>query len=454
MKKQTVVLAWAAVLLLIVSLCVGGYYIWDGSSQGYTKTQSAVAFSCVSTDIEEYTVVDKTVYYTIERSDGVWRIEDLEKAKLDQEKVGKMIASVSNITAMGTVSRKDFEKLYQKEEKTVKLEIEDAEDVEINFLGTYEGMCAFRVSGNKKIYVMNSSMRDILTPKLDTLRITTVFTKLSKIDTMPDYYKYKDYDGSVVEIRIKNATELAKGKGNRYIMERPFKREVDDDRFEQQIALKIPAISIKGFVENSVDNLEVYGLDEKSRAELSFRWDENLETLYLGKTENGTIYARKNNAADVFTIETGMLEFLKSDPFYVIENGLLKAHISNIKSIEIRIDDAIYTVSSENRNGDTPKFYVCGKTATKEVFEDILDELEEVEFLSELTEVPQDTSDISIRVYYDNGMASQKISLAVMKNKNYAAFIDGNAEFAVDGETVADLVEEVIEAYHNPMKRD
>ncbi len=455
MKKQTVVLVWSAILLIIVAVCIGVYCIWGGT-QGYTKNQSVVAFNCVSTDIEEYTVVDKNVrQYTLERSDGEWSIEDNSKIELDQDKVGKLISSVSNITATGTVSRKDFEKLYTKDEKRIILDIDNAENAEIRFLGSYESLCAFKVSGDKKIYVMNTSMRDVLAPKLDTLRITTVFTELSKIDTMPDYYRYRDYDGSVVEIRSKTASELAKGKDNRYIMESPYKREIDDNEFEQKIALKIPLITIKSYVKKPKPyNPEAYGLDEASRAELNFRWDKANETLYLGKTENGAVYAETKNSVDIFTIETSQLEFLKLDPFYVLDGGLLKAHISNIQSIDISIGDAVYTIVSEGKKTDTPKFYVCGKTATREVFEDILEELGDMKLLSELTEVPKNTKDILIKVNYDNGAGGQTISLAKLNNKNYAAFIDGKAEFAIDGETVADLVEEVVEAYRNPMKRD
>lgn len=454
MKKQTAVLIWSAILLLVVVGCIGVYCIWGGSSAGYTKTQSTVAFNCVSANIEEYTVTDMGSSYTIKRSETGWEIEDNPGIELDQEKVGKLISSVSNITATGTVSRKDFEKLYKKEEKSIKLEIDDTEDVKIRFLGIYENLCAFKVSGDKTIYVMNTSMRDALVPKLDSMRITTVFTKLSKIDALPDYYKYKDYDGSVVEIRSKTAAELAKGKKNRYIMERPYKREIDDDEFEQKIALKIPAISTKNFVEKPSDDLTAYGLDDSSRAELTFKWDGNDEALYLGKTENGAVYAKKKNSADIFTIETSQLEFLKLDPFYILEGGLLKAQNSNISSIDVAIDDMVYTIVSEGRKTETPKFYVCGKTATQEVFEDVLEELEDLKFLSELTEVPQNTSDILIKVNYDNGVGSQTISLAKLNNKNYAVFIDGKAEFAIDGATVGDLVEEVIEAYNNPMKRD
>ncbi len=455
MKKQTVVLVWSAVLLFVVAVCIGAYCLWGGS-QGYTSNKSEVAFNCLSTDIEEYTVVDNGIrQYTIERTEEDWQIEDNSKIELDRDKVGKLISSVSNITATGTVSRKDFEKFYTKEEKSVKLELDDAEDVDIRFLGSYENLCAFKVSDDKKIYVMNSSMRDALTPKLDELRITTVFATLSKIDTLPDYYRYKDYDGSVVEIRSKNSTELATGKEGRYIMTSPYKREIDDDEFEQKIALKIPSITVKSYIENrKPTNPEYYGLDEKSRAELSFKWDEYNETLYLGKTENGVVYAAKTDFSNIFTIETGLLEFLKLDPFYVLEGGLLKEQVSNIKSLEIQAGDMLYTIIGENRKSDTPKFYVCGKTSTKEIFDDIIDELDDIKFISELTETPTDTRDVVIKIDYDNGAGSQTISLAKLNNKNYAAFIDGKAEFAVDGKMVEDLVEEVIDAYRNPMKRD
>ncbi len=454
MKKQTVVLVWSTILLLVIACCVGGYFIWDEASQGYTKTQTMVAFSCVSTNIEEYTVVNSDDGYTIERSDDGWIIEDNPQIKLDQEKVSKLMSSVSNITATGTVSRKDFEKLYTNDEKVVKIELDDADDVKIRFMGTYENLCAFKVSDDKNIYVMNLSMIDILAPKLDALRISTVFTELSKIDTLPSYYYYKDYDDSITEIRSKTSAELAKGTGNSYVMERPYKREINDDRFEQQISLKIPALKVKSFIRNPEDDLSIYGLDRESRAELKFKWDGYDETLYFGKTENGAVYALKKGSDDVFTIDTSLLEFLKLDTFYIQDNGLLKAHISRISSIELMIEDMVYTISSNDRGTESPKFYVCGKMASREVFEDVLDELGDMEFLGELTEIPENTEDILIKVYYDNGAYSQKISLTKLKNKNYAAFIDGKAEFSVDGETVADLVEEVVEAYNNPMKRD
>ncbi len=450
MKKQTMVLVWSAVLLLVIACCIGVYYIWGG----YAGNQSTVAFNCVSTDIEEYTVVDNGVSYTIERSANGWIVDDNPDIALDRQKIDKMVSSISHITASGRISYKDLKKLYTGEEKRILLDIDNAEDAEIRFLGTYENLCAFKVSDDKRIYVMNSSMCDILTPKLDTLRIDTVFTKLSKIDTLPDYYRYKDYNGSVVEIRTKTGAELAKGKNNRYVMEKPYKKEIDDEVFEQQIALKIPAIKVAGFVENPSVYVGVYGLDEKSRAELTFRWGGYDETLYLGKNENGVVFATKKNSDDIFTINTSMLEFLKFDPFYVLEGGILKAHINSIKSIEVTIGDMVYTVSSENRKGDIPKFYICGKTATREVFEEVMEELEDIRFFSELRDTPKNTGDIDIKVNYDNGAGSQSISLARLNNKNYAAFIDGKAEFEVDGETVDDLVEEVIQAYRSPMKKD
>ncbi|MBR5155074.1 MAG: DUF4340 domain-containing protein [Clostridia bacterium] len=453
MKRQTVVLIWAAALLLLVASCFGIYYIWDGSTQGFTKTKSTVAFNCVSTDIEEYTVIGDSGSYTIEKTRSGWQLDDDSKVKLDQDIVGKMIASASNITATGTVSRRDFEKLYTKEERRVKLEFDNDRDVEIRFLGVCGNLCAFRVLDNNKIYVMNSSMRDILAPKLDSLRITTVFPKLAKNETLPDYYRYTDYNGSVVEVRTKTGAELAKGKDNRYVMEKPYQKEVDDEAFEQQIALKIPTIKITGFVDNPSDNIKVYALDEKSRAELSFKWDGYDETLYLGRTENGVVFAVKKNSKDIFTIDTSMLEFLKFDPFYILEDSVLKTDSKNIRSVKVTVGEMVYDITSIDRNSENPQFYVNGNVARQDVFEEIIDELDSINFLSELTSIPQDTRDVVVTVNYNNGVNSQTISLAKLNNKSYAAFIDGKAEFEVDGEAVLDLLQELKDASNNPMKK-
>jgi hypothetical protein len=452
MKRQTVVLVWAAAILLLVVACfVGIYFGWD---QGYTKNEPVEAFECISTKIEGYTVSSGSDRYSLEKDDGIWTVEDKEFLELDQTAIGKMVAAASKITATGTLSRKDLEKFDKSDTKTVKLEIDDRDDVEIRFLGTSKNLCAFKIAGDRRIYVMYAATRDILAPRLDALCVSEVFQALSKTDTLPEYYRYTDYDGSVMEVRVKTSAELARSKDNRYIMQKPYICEVDDDLFEQQIVIKLPAVKATNFVKGQLENLVVYGLDEASRATLSFRWNGVDETLYLGKNKDGMVFATKNNSDSIFTINSSQLEFLQVEPFYILENGILKSHAKNVISVKITEGKNIYNITASSREGADRRFFVNGKAASEDVFEDILDEIEDITFKSELGIVPSNTGDITINVSYNNATPSQTISLVKSGQKSYAVFLDGKAEFEVESAEVDELMQKLKDATNNPIKLD
>ncbi len=449
MKRQTVVLIWAAALLLLVVTCCAIFF----SIGGFTRTEAMEAFSCTSSKIEEYTVSDKTGGYTLEKGDDGWYLENDKKARLNQLMVEKMVAAVSKITASGTISRKDLEKFDMSNPRTVKLEIDDNEDVEIQFLGTSQNLCAFRISGDRKTYVLYESAREILAPSLDSLRITGVFPNLTDTDTLPDYYKYTDYDGNVTEIRTKTSAELARGKNNRYMMIKPYKREVDDDLFEQQIALKIPVILAHSFVKSPSADKTSYGLDEGARAELSFRWDGKKETLYMGKSENGLVFAMKDGKEDVFLIEAALLEFLQTEPFFILDSGILKNMAEKITGVRIEKGDTVYNITSSKTGSGLRQYFINGKTASSYVFNEILEDLGDMSFKNEIDKEPQNTRDIEIFVYYEND-ETQMISLVKTGEKSYAVFLNGKAEFEVDSEYVDDLMEELKDAINNPMRMD
>lgn len=449
MKRQSVVLTWAATLLLLVVICCAIFF----GMGDYARTETVEAFSCISSKIEEYSVSDKTGGYTLKKGDDGWYLESDEKAGLNQSAVEKMVAAASKITASGTISRKDLEKFDMSDPKTVKLEIDDNEDVEIQFLGTSQNLCAFRISGDRKTYVMYESAREILAPPLDALRITGVFPKLTDTDTLPDYYRYTDYDRNVTEIRTKTSAELARGKNNRYMMLKPYKHEVDDDLFEQQIAVKIPAIKEHSFVKSPSADKTSYGLDEDSRAELSFRWDGKQETLYMGKSENGLVFAMKDGKTDVFLIETALLEFLQIEPFFILDSGILKNMAEKITGVRIAKGDTVYNITSSKTGSGLRQYFINGKTTSSYVFNEILEDLGDMSFKNEIDKEPQNTRDIEIFVYYEND-EPQRISLVKTSEKSYAVFLNGKAEFEVGNEYVEELMEELKDAINNPMQMD
>lgn len=453
MKKQTAILVWSAILLLIIVGCVAMYVVPGRSSEGYTPKSQEV-FTCVSTDIRAYTVIDKNGEYTIEKKDRDWVIKNDPKAELDGTKVSKLLASASKITAIGTVGEKALKNFDTSVSDTVTIDIAGKPAAQLKFIGRLNDICAFTVSGDDKVYAMYAATRDILLPKVDSLRITVVFPHLTQKDSLPDYYCYTDYDGSVTEVRVKTNSEFAKSKDNRYIMEKPYIREVDDDLFEQQIAVKIPAMEISAFEPQPIKSLQVYGLDEKSRATMKISWDGIDETLYLGIAKDGLVYAAKADLESVFTISSSQLEFLNLDPFYILESGILKSDVEHIRSVTVKNGEDVYTVTTEYKDGKKSQFSVNGKAASEDVFDEIMETLGDISFMQELGTAPQNTEDIVLTVVYDNAAASQTISLAKNGEKAFAVFMDGNAEFAVSKADVDELLKILKYASKDPIRVD
>lgn len=453
MKKQTVVLSWAAALLLLVVTCCVIFFVFSDGLGGSAKTKAVEVFSCISGDIEGYSVYDKTGGYTLEKEEEGWHLENGKSAKLNQSAVEKMVAAASKITASGTISRKELDNFDMSDVKTVSLEVDDSEDIKIKFLGTSNNLCAFRVSGDRKTYVMYLASRDILAPSLDSLRIVDVFPRLVKVDTLPEYYRYTDYDGSVTEIRLKTSTELANSKKNIYMMEKPYKREVDDDLFEQRVVVKIPAIKARSFVKNPSEDKSVYGLDKDSRAELSFKWEDKTETLYLGKSKNGGVFAMNKNSKDVLIINSALLEFLQIDPFFVLDSGILKSEPENIVGVKVVSGNESYDITANGKSQKPRRYFVNGKAASSDVFEGILASLSNMSFKNEIDVAPANTKDIQIIVTYD-GAGTQNISLVKSGENSYAVFLNEKSEFVVDGKFVAELMEELKTAVSNPMRMD
>ncbi len=449
MKKQSAMLIWSAVVLFVIIASFALVYLYDVNSKGYRAKEYEI-FSCVSTDIEEYSVADKKNEYTLEKTENGWQLEEDEQIELDETVITKLLASASNIKAIGTVNKKQFKVFETEDTKTLEIDVEHGEDIKLTFYGKANELCAFSVSGDRRIYVMYAATMNILTPNADSLRISQVFPSLENVDTLPEYYFYKSSDGSVTEVRVKTNQELAKSKDNRYIMEKPFKREVDDELFEQQLAVKIPALKISSY-ENPVKNPEVYGLDEKTRAELRFKWDGEEEILYLGISDGKAVYAAKHDMKTVFKINSSLVEFLEHDPFYILDAGILKADISNVKSVYFRYGEIEYNISATKLSADSVQFLINGRVIGKTGYSEIMDILGDINFMSELDAVPEDKKDILLKVTYDNGVAVQNISLTKINDKAYAVFIDNKAEFAVSSDDVDKLLKVLEKSANNLM---
>ena len=118
MKKQIAMLIWSAVVLFVIIASFVGVYLFDVNSKGYRAKEYEI-FSCISTEIEEYSVADKKSEYTLEKTKNGWRVEDNEHIELDEPVITKLLASASNIKAIGTVNKKQFTVFETEDTKTL-----------------------------------------------------------------------------------------------------------------------------------------------------------------------------------------------------------------------------------------------------------------------------------------------------------------------------------------------
>ncbi len=451
MKKQTVVMIFITALLLLVG-CFGIYrYFYYQNSK---KPQNIELFSCMPSDIVKYSVKNGKETYTLVKNEGMWQVEGNDVAVLDQKAVQNAVNSASVINAQGVLRKKELELFDFTEAQTLTLTLTDGKEFKVSFVGYSGEIAAIRINDEPETYKVHKSMNDILMASLDKLRAAQVFEQLTKMDEFLTYYSFTDYDKTKTVVRTKTASEISKSKSNRYIMESPYKKEVDDEKFEQQFVVRIPLLAAISYMDDSPDDMTKYGLDEKSCAVLEFKWGNCEETLYLGAEEGGIVYAAKKGQEGIFAINTSQLEFLHTEPFYILKTGILNSDIENVRSITVKVADATYEVRSLQRRTANGQFFVNGMPASKLAFDSVLKLMNGIEIISEVSGEPKDKGEIVIMIYYDNGTAVQRISLTKQNDLSYVAFINGKAEFDVSRETVEALLDELNNISKNPMKTD
>ena len=449
MKKQTVVIAAIAVLLVVVS-CFGVYLknSWEKNSQGAGNIR---VFECVSSDIAAYsTERGKESAYRLVKKDGEWTVENNSVAVIDNKKADELIRYASGISAIKTVSAEELKGYDKTEPIIVRIETFDKRECTLDFFAEKDDECVFKVVGDETNYVMYSSGRDILAAALDSLRKTDIFAAADKTEDFLDFYEFTDYDKSRMCVRVKNGDEISAEDKNRYIMTEPYLHSVDDDKFEQQIAVHIPAVKIAKFVDDFPKDIAKYGLDENSRAVLRFGKGDAENTLYLGRNDGGTVYAMLGGADGVFAVSSAQLEFLHTEPFYIIEGSFLGANLEKVNRITVETKNRSYDIKRADADGGR-KYFINGKDTDEKAFEECVKSVGEMNILSELEKAPENTADIKICVYYDDS-AAREIELAAAGGKNYAAFVDGNAEFAVDKAAADAIIEKLADLADEPLK--
>ncbi|MBQ7097535.1 MAG: DUF4340 domain-containing protein [Clostridia bacterium] len=451
MKNRKAVIFSVILILVIVSgLCV--FFALSGRENAVVAYKDV--FECRVSDIVGYTVEDGENGFALEKSGDEWQVKDDKTNALNQQKVQELLGNVSVISVLDVdsgISKAEFLKMPK---QTVTVALSDGSVHKFEFAVLNKEKCALNISDGDEIFAAHLSLRDILVAKLENLRYKFLFDGLTESDEALTYYSYLDYDKKKTVVRMKDANELSKGKRTSYVMVEPYNEDVDDHLFEQQIAVNIPVLLAEKYVSNPENELSVYGLDRESRAELSFKWGTRAEVLYLGKNENGLVYGMLKNTDGIFMINAAKLGFLKTEPFYILDTGILVSEPEKVSSITVTSGDVAYTVSSRRAaDGENNLYFVNDSPTTEENFADLVRMLDEIKLKGELLTVPENTDEIRIDITYGNGYSGQRLVFVSATDKDYAMFADGTAKFAVDKAAVDSFVNALDAASKNPLKK-
>ncbi len=449
MKKQTVLMVWTAIILLIV-IVFSGIYLKSSIDEA-NKKKSSVIVDCAVSDIAKYEVKTDGEGYTLVKENDLWVVEGNPIAELNAQKVEKLIHSASKISANGIIGEKDSSKFVLEKVVEITITFSDSRKTKLLFLGESHELSILKVDDRDTLYTIYTANRDILAPKLDLLRDFDVFAHALDDNNDIDYYEYQDNNGEEIYVRVKTAAELSKSGKNHYFMTKPYSSSVDDEKFEQNILIKLHGIKVERFVEDSPENLAIYGLDEDSRSRLTISVKGNVSTIYIGKNDGASVFVQKAGDDSVVALNSTLLEVLNVEPFYLLEGGLLKADVDKISGLSIKISDEEYKIT-KSPTGNGYEYRINGRGLNEEAFDKVIEELSDVKIMRELNETPKRSNDIVFSVYYNTGQQTQIISLTKINDKAYAAFINQKAEFAIEKNAIDDLIKKIRDMAANPAK--
>ncbi len=450
MKNKKIIISVVVVLLLAVG-CACLYAVWP-EEEKKSEPENIEVFDRVTAEIIEYSVTDRENQFVLVKNEGEWKIRGNELAILDQTKVTELMGNVSLISVKNVESDIDATTFEAQKKQEVKIVLADGEEFVFEFAELASDKCALRISGHDDIYAAHMSLRDILVAKLENLRVAVIFEGLLKETEEMSYYSFTDYDKTKTVVRTKTAYEISANKTNSYVMETPYARDVDDEKFEQQISVIIPRLSAQKYVENPSENLEDYGLDSDSRAVLNFRWGSLDESLFLGKSEGSMVYAMKKGTDEIFLINSSNLAFLNTEPFYLLEPCVLDGETENITSFSIHKGETAYDVKIRKASDGTNQYYINEKAASENAFLTLRNKLSEISLKSELLTVPEVADKISLTIVFSNGQKRQTLTFVPNGEKDYAMFENGTAKFAVDKSTVDGFIAELDTISKNPLQ--
>ncbi len=440
MKKQTAGYIIFAAGLLLVLICgfLGIKYVNNGYlSVNQNGDRTIYKFS--PDTIDEIKIKNSSGEYSIIKDNNDWTINKLRDKKLVESSI------LDTVNVLCSIQGRELKEINDSVKFSTNVEIltnwKDA-----SFSLAHDGSNYYLRNKKNEIFSISQIAFEVAARDMDFYRDRA----LSDIKSLSQggenrfksvSYRTKDEDGiKQMSVRVKNADEIQRyGSESPYMMDKPYLKPVDAERFEKEVLYAIPEIKISKFVSEDVKDFQPYGLDNASRGELTVLYDEKKFTLYIGNTmDDGSFYVSIPESKSVYTVEKSKLLFLDTECFDYLEKSLFAFSDDYVKNAEIFGFGLKYTFTSS-----ADKYYLNNDAVSKETFENLKNEIKKIEFKNILNKASGNKV-LSINIYGKDGRVIY-YEFYKSQEEKYIVSENGKLFFGLDENKVNDFLEYLME---------
>lgn len=360
----------AIILVVIVALLGGAYFLISRNKAAddgtIDETTDIIKLTDYTSDqVESLTLQNPDGTYVIVKKDTDWVLSSPTDINADTSVLSSIVINASSVTADKLVEEnaQDMSIYGLDDPILVKLKVADNKETTLeigDMTPTKSGYYA-RVSGENKVYVIDSYTGGKLVISRNDMRLKTLYNITSDIINQLSM----DRNGQ-------NVFASSMDADNNWSLTQPIKGSMNTTAVSPMLEALANA-TVTEFIEDKPSDLSQYGLDSPS-----YVFDFSTTTagafkLILGdeKTKGSEIYAKLDGKDEVFAIDSSAFTFLDKPLKEIVDVFAYIVNIDQVTKIDLTMDGKttnmtldVYKDAEGNSDSDKDKFTVDGKDAS------------------------------------------------------------------------------------------
>ncbi|MBN2659327.1 MAG: DUF4340 domain-containing protein [Spirochaetales bacterium] len=403
-------------------------------------------FNMPGESVISFKLVDKGRTVSLRKVNGTWSLESSSLSRIDPGKVLPYIRELSTLDSVRTVS-------FSSEANGAKgidpgsrsITISDGTETRTIYPGSYsdgEEGYYLALEGSDEIYLVKSDPGSALKMRADDLRDRNLpMPDLSDISTLA-------IEGSspLAVIPYKRFDQFAPDSFI-HMLDSPYSRlvPVNEENFISFLNSIGSPLKIADFIDKG--NPADYGIDT-GRPDFSMA-DRSGKALilHLGKPAGaGKVYAKLGTEEQLFTLESGNLEFLNTAPFSLADRQIRPVDRDKIDTINIITPDLALMIGID-RMGGRPTFTLNGMEISEKDFSELYETVSSLRLSGEV-KTGASTSSSYLTISWklkDGGSRWAETKFHPYDGNNYAVtqYEDYPPLFLIDRKQVAAMVKKL-----------